>query len=200
MNNYNEPEITEHVLGIIKQKREEGFTNEQIAKDLGFPAETVRRVNTDDVLPENPNESEELPMDNNVISRDEKIKETPESENNKERLDVKGVYSLEEAFKDFTSNDRRKKRKAEYCIIQYMKEDLENYIKDVGDEKDVFLADYRLYFAKSSTLETMSYLLGQELDYFTLIDKYKNKIVEDVANETENKEEAEENTKEKESE
>lgn len=200
MNNYNEPEITEHIFGIIKQKRAEGFTNEQIAKDIGFPAETVRRVNTDDVLPENPNEDKDLPMGNNIISRDEKPKETSESENTKERLDVKSVYSLEEAFKDFTSNDRRKKRKAEYCIIQYMKEDLENYIKDVGDEKDTFLADYRLYFAKSSTLETMSYLLGQELDYFTLIDKYKNKIVEDVANETENKEEVEENTNEKESE
>lgn len=198
MNNYNEPEITEHVFGIIKQKREEGFTNEQIAKDLGFPAETVRRVNTDDALPENPNESEELPMEESGVS-ETKSEPRNDDSNTKERLDVKGVYSLEEAFKDFTSNDKRKKRKAEYCIIQYMKEDLESYIKDVGDEKDVFLADYRLYFAKSSTLETISYLLGQELDYFTLIDKYKNKIVEDVVNETENKE-IEENTNEKESE
>lgn len=62
---YNEQEIAEHYIGVIKQKRAQGFTDEQIAKDIGFPLETVQRVNTDDTLPENPNEKEdkELPME-----------------------------------------------------------------------------------------------------------------------------------------
>lgn len=69
--NYNEQEIAEHYIGIIKSKRKQGFTDEQIAKDIGFPLETVQRVNTNDTLPENPNEKEdeELPMDN----RDESV-------------------------------------------------------------------------------------------------------------------------------
>ena len=62
---YNEQEIAEHYIGVIKQKRAQGFTDEQIAKDIGFPLETVQRVNTEDTLPENPNESGDdvLPME-----------------------------------------------------------------------------------------------------------------------------------------
>lgn len=83
--NYNEQEIAEHYIGVIKSKREQGFTDEQIAKDIGFPLETVQRVNTDDSLPENPNEgdNEDLPIqnDNRTTDRDssdKKIDNIPE--------------------------------------------------------------------------------------------------------------------------
>lgn len=84
---YNEQEIAEHYIGIIKSKRKQGFTDEQIAKDIGFPLETVQRVNTNDVLPENPNEKEdeELPMD--MVNRNESVGEKQSSQNDNRTTD-----------------------------------------------------------------------------------------------------------------
>lgn len=83
--NYNEQEIAEHYIGVIKQKREQGFTDEQIAKDIGFPLETVQRVNTEDSLPENPNEKEdeELPM----VNRNESVGGEQSSQNDNRTAD-----------------------------------------------------------------------------------------------------------------
>lgn len=84
---YNEQEIAEHYIGIIKSKRKQGFTDEQIAKDIGFPLETVQRVNTNDVLPENPNEKEdeELPMD--MVNRNESVGGEQSSQNDNRTTD-----------------------------------------------------------------------------------------------------------------
>lgn len=43
---YQEKEIAEHFIKQIKTKREEGFTDEQIAKDLSLPLEVVQRCDT----------------------------------------------------------------------------------------------------------------------------------------------------------
>lgn len=100
---YQEHEIADHYINAIKTKREEGFTDEQIAKDLSLPLEVVQRCQTNenggiivdepeiknikDVLPDNPAEDDvETPIQNNGENTDEKVPETLEgsSETKKE--------------------------------------------------------------------------------------------------------------------
>lgn len=112
---YNEQEIAEHYIGVIKQKRAQGFTDEQIAKDIGFPLETVQRVNTNDTLPENPNDDGEdiSPMDgdkeneynsnNNNSEEKLEVKEIPKNETTPG--EVEGIQNTEESSSGSESNN-----------------------------------------------------------------------------------------------
>lgn len=154
---YNEQEIAEHYIGIIKSKREQGFTDEQIAKDIGFPLETVQRVNTNDTLPENPNEKEddELPIQNNNRttdrdSSDKKIDNIPEGGTYKPGINAKEDEEHAKSVK--TSQNENKYEDLGTTYENKVKEDIkkasQNEKLDVKEEytleqsaKDMFSDD-----------------------------------------------------------
>jgi len=221
--NYNEQEIAEHYIGIIKSKRKQGFTDEQIAKDIGFPLETVQRVNTNDTLPENPNEKEdeELPMGNrnksvvgegqsiqnddrttNRDSSSEEVKEVPkggtysvpknnnqntpnkdtvepkskENDNNKEKLDVKEEYTLEQSAEDMFSEDGFKQLKAEFAQAKIRHNKLFHHIGKVmlGEEEDVMPLE--MLQIKADALQAYLTVLGVQMTMVKRMEKeIKNK-------------------------
>lgn len=230
---YNEQEIAEHYLGVIKQKRAQGFTDEQIAKDIGFPLETVQRVNTEDTLPENPNEdtNEELPMDGNKKNEsnsdsnnsEEKLNNIPEggtytpgintkgsgddvlpmegtgnapdssemdaeSENsesgsretserndsdiqNKEQLDVKEEYTLEQSAEDMFSDDAFKQLKAEFAQTKIRHSKLFNHIGKVmtGEEEDVMPVE--MLQIKADAMQVYLTVLGVQMNMVKRMEK-----------------------------
>lgn len=110
--NYNEQEIAEHYIGVIKQKRAQGFTDEQIAKDIGFPLETVQRVNTNDTLPDNPNEDGEdvLPREMGSgevegIQNTEESSSRSESNNTEEQVDTPNQIHGEDNIQESESKE-----------------------------------------------------------------------------------------------
>lgn len=126
---YNEQEIAEHYIGVIKQKRAQGFTDEQIAKDIGFPLETVQRVNTEDTLPENPNEKEdeELPMERTGNGPDSSgmatESENSESSNEERNLDSdipsnESVQEMEDMGSVDNNQNEKLDVKEEYTLEQ----------------------------------------------------------------------------------
>jgi len=225
--NYNEQEIAEHYIGIIKSKRKQGFTDEQIAKDIGFPLETVQRVNTNDTLPENPNEKEdeELPMDmvngnesvgeeqssqndnrtTNRGSSSEEVKEVPkggtysvpknnnqntpnkdtvepeskENDNNKEKLDVKEEYTLEQSAEDMFSDDTFKQLKAEFAQTKIRHSKLFNHIGKVmtGEEEDVMPVE--MLQIKADAMQVYLTVLGVQMNMVKRMEKEIKKDEED---------------------
>lgn len=217
---YNEQEIAEHYIGVIKQKRAQGFTDEQIAKDIGFPLETVQRVNTDDSLPENPNEKEdeELPREmgsgevegvqnaeesssgsesnnteeqvdtpNQIHGEDtiqgseskedtqeigEEQKESMDSSNiDKDKIDVKEEYTLEQSAEDMFSDDAFKQLKAEFAQTKIRHSKLFNHIGKVmtGEEEDVMPVE--MLQIKADAMQVYLTVLGVQMNMVKRMEK-----------------------------
>lgn len=175
--NYNEQEIAEHYIGIIKSKREQGFTDEQIAKDIGFPLETVQRVNTNDTLPENPNEKEddELPMEetgneSNSSEMDAESKNSESSSQN-EKLDIREEYTLEQSAEDMFSDDSIKNLKAEFAQAKIRHSKLVAHIAAVMMKEEEDLMPVEMLQIKADALQTYLTVLGVQMNIVKNIEK-----------------------------
>lgn len=127
--NYQEQEMAERYINAIVTKRKEGFTDEQIAKDLSLPLEVVERCMRCDEpgtehpgfsdLPDNPAEDDtELPIQN-------------EEKESNDKLEVKEEYTLEQSAEDMFSDDFRDRLKAEYAQTKIRYSRLASYIAEV---------------------------------------------------------------------
>ena len=180
--NYNEQEIAEHYIGIIKSKRDQGFTDEQIAKDIGFPTEVVARCDTScsegptypgfSDLPDNPAEDDtELPMDNNKLDDDKENESNSNSNNSEERLEIKEEYTLEQSAEDMFSDDAFKNLKAEFAQAKIRHSKLVRHVAKVmiGEEEDVMPVE--MLQIKADALQTYLTCLGVQMHMIKRIEK-----------------------------
>ncbi len=186
--NYNEQEIAEHYIGIIKSKREQGFTDEQIAKDIGFPTEVVARCDTScsegpthpgfSDLPDNPAEDDtELPMEGigNESDSSEMDAESEDSESSNrettEKLEVKEEYTLEQSAEDMFSDDNFKQLKAEFAQAKIRHSKLIAHIAAVMTEQEDDLMPVEMLQIKADAMQTYLTCLGVEMNMIKRMDK-----------------------------
>lgn len=193
--NYQEQQIAEHYIGIIKQKREQGFTDEQIAKDVGLPTEVVARCNTEDALPENPDEPvDKTPIQNEeVLERDEngkpivgkyKFEENmnapEENTETKEddKIDVKSSYTISDAINDMCSDDVRTRLVGEYNLLKIKTFQMKDFIRDCLADQTKCDIDVRHYIVEANQLESLLVLKEQEIDALDYIESQKEENTE----------------------
>lgn len=180
--NYNEQEIAEHYIGIIKSKREQGFTNEQIAKDIGFPTEVVARCDTScsegpthpgfSDLPDNPAEDDtELPMEDNKLDNDKENEWNSDSNNSEEKIEVKEEYTLEQSAEDMFSDDDFKQLKAEFAQAKIRHSKLIAHIAVVMTGKEESFMPVEMLQIKADALQTYLTVLGVHMNIVKNIEK-----------------------------
>ena len=180
--NYNEQEIAEHYIGIIKSKREQGFTDEQIAKDIGFPTEVVARCDTScsegpthpgfSDLPDNPAEDDtELPMEDNKLDNDKENEWNSDSNNSEEKIEVKEEYTLEQSAEDMFSDDDFKQLKAEFAQAKIRHSKLIAHIAAVMAGKEESFMPVEMLQIKADALQTYLTVLGVHMNIVKNIEK-----------------------------
>ena len=180
--NYNEQEIAEHYIGIIKSKREQGFTDEQIAKDIGFPTEVVARCDTScsegpthpgfSDLPDNPAEDDtELPMEDNKLDNDKENEWNSDSNNSEEKIEVKEEYTLEQSAEDMFSDDDFKQLKAEFAQAKNRHSKLIAHIAAVMAGKEESFMPVEMLQIKADALQTYLTVLGVHMNIVKNIEK-----------------------------